>query len=105
MSDHVTEDTILLVGAGPIAVEYAKVLTALHVPYIVVGRGSTSAETFLKKTGIKPIEGGLKKFVENSDVIPKTAIIAVGIDRLSACTLMLIQHDTKQILVEKQGGC
>ncbi len=40
MSDHVTEDTILLVGAGPIAVEYAKVLTALHVPYIVVGRGS-----------------------------------------------------------------
>ena len=105
MSDHVTEDTILLVGAGPIAVEYAKVLTALHVPYIVVGRGSASAETFLKKTGIKPIEGGLKKFVENSDVIPKTAIIAVGIDRLSACTLMLIQHDTKQILVEKPGGC
>ena len=46
----------------------------------------------------------MKKFVENSDVIPKTAIIAVGIDRLSACTLMLIQHDTKQILVEKPGG-
>ena len=104
MSDHLTEDTILLVGAGQIAIEYAKVLTSLNVPFVVVGRGSASAETFKNKTGIRPLEGGLEKFIASSAVIPKTAIIAVGIDRLSACTSMLISHGTKQILVEKPGG-
>ncbi len=104
MPDNITEDTVLLVGAGPIATEYAKVLTALNVPFLVVGRGSSSAISFSNKTGIHPIEGGLKKFVENSKVIPKTAIIAVGIDQLALCTKMLIWQGTKQILVEKPGG-
>lgn len=104
MSNHISEDTILLVGAGPIASEYAKVLAALNVPFIVVGRGSASAEKFQEKTGIKPIEGGLEKFIANSDFTPKKAIIAVGIDRLPACTSILIQQGTKQILVEKPGG-
>jgi len=42
---------ILLVGAGNMAREYAKVLKAQKVPFVVVGRGTNSARDFENTTG------------------------------------------------------
>lgn len=38
--------TLLLVGTGEMAFEYAKVLKALNTKFLVVGRSATSAELF-----------------------------------------------------------
>lgn len=52
-------ENIWLIGAGAIAVEYAKVLNALKKDFITIGRGHVKAEQFFEKTGNKVIEGGL----------------------------------------------
>ena len=51
MSNNLKSD-VLLVGAGNIAVDYAKVLKALNRDFIVVGRGEKSAENFEQKIGV-----------------------------------------------------
>ena len=42
---------ILLVGAGPMAQDYAKVLKALDKAYTVIGRSEASAQEFYDATG------------------------------------------------------
>ena len=56
--------TILLIGTGPMAIEYSKVLLAMNKKFIVVGRGSESASLFEQKTGIIPELGGLDLYLK-----------------------------------------
>ena len=98
---------ILLIGAGPMAVEYAKVLQALAVDFDVIGRGETSAKTFFEKTNktvitvpspLERAEG--EAFSSNYDA----AIVAVSMEQLSNATKKLLQNNFKKLLVEKPAG-
>lgn len=94
---------VLLVGAGPIAVEYAKVLQSLQIPFKVVGRGSKSAHSFVAKTGIAVLTGTLEEHIAACG-IPPAAIIAVSMDQLAYVTRQLMELGVRNILVEKPAG-
>lgn len=95
---------IWLIGAGPMAMEYAKVLNDLDVQYQIVGRGKESAEEFFEKTGVKPVTGGLEKYLEQEPDRCSHAIVAVGVEGLAQTTIDLLNYGIKNILVEKPAG-
>jgi predicted dehydrogenase len=96
---------ILLVGAGPMAIAYAKVLQALEAEVTVVGRGVKSAEVFYEQTNIQPLQGGLKQVM---DQLKKStfshAIIAVGVEELASATNMMLELNIPKVLVEKPAA-
>lgn len=97
--------SLLLVGAGSIAVEYWKVLSALGKSCLVVGRGKESAKNFQNATGVAPYIGGIENWLrENSGEIPKQAIVCVSELDLGKVTRILILAGVKEILTEKPGG-
>lgn len=98
------KESILLIGAGPMAIEYAGVLKSLKKEFIVIGRSKASAEEFEKNTGVKVITGGLDKFLEQGGEIPSVAIVAVSEEQLGSTTIKLLEHGIKLILVEKPAG-
>lgn len=95
---------VLLVGAGPIAVEYAKVLQALKTTFTVVGRGADSSRRFFEATSVMPVTGGLETFLNGSNCNFQYAIVAVNIDNLVPCTKELLTAGIRRILVEKPGA-
>ena len=96
---------ILLVGAGGMAKEYAKVLKVLEPRFLVIGRGKASAGVFEKDTGIPVVVGGLKTWLKNnSGKAPLIAIVATNEEELGPSVRLLVQHGIKRILVEKPGG-
>ncbi len=99
-----TNEPILLVGAGPMASEYAKVLKALEREFIVVGRSQKSAEEFEKIVGVKVITGGIDRFLNQKKDIPTVAIVAISEEQLGSATIKLLKNDVKIILVEKPAG-
>lgn len=101
-----TRDTksILLVGAGPMAIEYAKVLNSLKIDFIVVGRGTENAKKFTEAVGHTVISGGVEKFFKTNSSYPQRAIVAVSEEQLGKVTLFLLEQGIKSILVEKPGG-
>lgn len=99
MTEH-----ILLVGAGPMAIEYTKVLQAMNRPVLVAGRGEKSAEKFRQETGIPVITGGLESWLKQTTDIPAAAIVCVGEKWLGQAARQLINRGVRDILVEKPGG-
>jgi len=95
---------IWLIGAGPMAVDYYKVLNDLDVSFIVIGRGESSAKLFFEKTGIKSIVGGLNNFLSKNPKYCTHAIVAVGVEKLADTTKELLKYGIKNILVEKPAG-
>lgn len=92
---------VLIVGAGPMAIEYSKVLDQIKVPYSVKGRGIASADIFEKATG--------KKVALSWDEVSLFSafthcIVAVSEESLLDVTLELFGLGAKKILVEKPGG-
>lgn len=104
MSDNIKEKNIWLIGAGYMAVEYAKVLQGMNIPLKVVGRGIKSAMNFEKKTGLAVQTGGVNNFLEQTKELPLAAIVAVSAENLSTVTLLLLKKGVKHILVEKPAG-
>lgn len=96
-------ENILLVGAGPMAAAYAKVLTSLKKSFLVVGRGESSARSFTEITNHPVVPGGLKKWLENNRP-PENSIIAVDVKSLGSSARLLLEHGAKRILLEKPGG-
>ena len=94
---------IWLIGTGLMAMDYAKVLKALNKEFTAIGRGEKNNTIFEKATGIKPIAGGLENYLLNTNDMPEFVINAVGIDKLSETTKLLIKHGCKNILLEKPG--
>lgn len=104
MSDNLRTDKLWLIGAGPMAVDYANVLKALNIPFEVIGRGKSSAESFRQKTGLFVHQGGLKSVLKKSGKAPEGAIVAVSVEQLAEATIELLKKGTKRILLEKPGG-
>lgn len=94
---------VILVGAGPMAVEYLKVLDAINLSYDVLGRGSESAGKFESSTGKKVFLNGLEDYCSKNEV-SEFAIVCTGVENLKSITEKLIINKTKNILVEKPGA-
>lgn len=101
MSDHLRNT--LLVGAGNMSIEYAKILQQMNIPFSVIGRGEKSAEKFSNETGVQVHVGGLEKHLDRTKNF-KHAIVAVGVDQLASVAMTLIEHGVTSLLLEKPGG-
>lgn len=96
---------ILLIGTGQMAIDYSQVLQAMSKQFVVIGRGSKSADLFKKKTGITPIIGGVELYLSKKEINKNTiAIIATGTEALMAIVLQLLRAGIKKILVEKPAA-
>lgn len=95
---------IWLIGAGTMAIEYAKVLNAQCVSFMCITRSEKSAANFKAQTGIQTISGGLQPFLLGKPGVPVHAIVATGIEMLSQVTELLLKYGIKSILVEKPAG-
>ncbi len=100
----IKKEKILLVGAGPMGIEYAKVLSALQMMPIVVGRSEKSVKKFTEATGMEAATGGIEKWLKSNKNVPTKTIVAVTEDQLGVVTRRLIDAGVKEILVEKPGG-
>lgn len=101
MSDNV----ILLAGAGPMAVAHAQVLKALNQPFFCVGRGAERAARFEVETGAPAVAGGVEAWsrqAERPDVA--AAVVAVSLVDLGNVTQKLLRAGIKRILVEKPAA-
>lgn len=94
---------MLLVGAGQMAVDYARVLLDIGTPFEVVCRTQSSANRFFRQTGHKVQSGGLKSYLDSNDA-PREAIVAVDVPDLSAVCLSLLRAGVRSILLEKPAG-
>ena len=94
---------IVLIGSGNMAIEYAKVLIALSKDFIVIGRGKKSASNFKKSIGKDVLTGGLEN---NREVLKNhtTFINCTNIECLASTTMLLLENNSKKILIEKPGS-
>ena len=97
-------ERVLLLGSGPMAVDYWKVLDGLSVPVLTVGRGEASAQKFLETTGDPCMAGGLDALVASGKPIPDTAIVAVTVEQLAPTAHRLLDLGVRTMLVEKPGA-
>lgn len=97
-------DAILLVGAGPMAIEYSKVLRADDRPHLVLGRGAESAARFTDATGIEVSTGTMQEHLDRIDDVPREAIVAVNAMHLAEVTAQLAHAGVRRILVEKPAA-
>ncbi|MFA0471730.1 Gfo/Idh/MocA family oxidoreductase [Vibrio sp. 10N.222.51.E8] len=95
---------IWLVGAGPMSVEYAKVLSGMGEKFEVIGRSQASADDFFQATGKNAITGGVEAYIKETSDTPNAAIVSVGVGQLYETTLKLIEFGVSNILVEKPGA-
>lgn len=100
------QNQIWLIGAGDMAVEYAKILESIGMEYTVIGRGEASAQKFESRTGHPAIRGGVERFCESQagGMGQVSAIVTVYPDLLKDVTETLMAYGVKKILVEKPAG-
>lgn len=96
--------TILLVGAGQMAIDYAKVLKSMPINIIVIGRSENSAKNFENKTGLPIVVGGIDNWLKNNKHYPERAIVAVSNNELGNVARSLLRSGIKFVLLEKPGG-
>ena len=96
---------ITLVGAGPMAQAYCKILSAQKRKINVIGRGQESANLFSDATGTSVLTGGLGSILEKApDVLAQTVIVALPVADLAGACTQLITAGVRRILVEKPAG-
>ncbi|MGW8169126.1 MAG: Gfo/Idh/MocA family oxidoreductase [Sulfurovaceae bacterium] len=95
---------VWLIGAGPMAQDYIKVLEALKTDFIVIGRGVEAAQKCKEATGCEVVIGGLETFLMGQPKICSHAIVSVGVEKLYETTKALLTYGVKNILVEKPAG-
>jgi len=100
-----SDNKILLVGAGYMAREYAKVLSGMGACYDVAGRGKESADAFTKETDHGVIINGMSE-LSKSDMLGEYthAIVAASVDQLAGIAKELIEAGITEVLLEKPGG-
>lgn len=99
------EKNILIVGTGPMALDYAKVLAAQNISFEVVGRGEESALIFESETGVKPFIGGLQKYLEKNSLPDNSyVIIATGTEALMVSLLSVLESGANKVLIEKPAA-
>lgn len=92
-----------LVGAGPMAQEYFKVLSDIGEPVNVVGRSELSSKKFTDLTKQPVLCGDIESVIESQGA-PERAIVAVSVENLAAVATALLRAGTKRILLEKPGA-
>lgn len=95
---------VWLIGAGPMAVDYFKVLAALKADVTVVGRGQASASAFEVAAGQPVKVGGLERFLESTLAAPDAAIVSVGVLELADTAMRLVRAGVRKLLVEKPAA-
>jgi predicted dehydrogenase len=96
---------IVLIGTGPMALDYAKVLTSLEIKFKVIGRGEESALKFEIQTGIKPIVGGIDTFLATVPNQKGTIfIIATGTEVLMPILKLVLKAGAARVLIEKPAA-
>ncbi|MGE4465987.1 Gfo/Idh/MocA family oxidoreductase [Sphaerochaeta sp.] len=98
------KENIWVVGAGPMAQDYVKVLQGLKRSFTVIGRGEENSAKCAEKTGCAVISGGLEKFLGGKPLLCSHAIVAVGVEKLYETTCLLLEYGVKNILLEKPGA-
>jgi predicted dehydrogenase len=96
-------NNVWLIGAGPMAVQYSKVLNDLGVEYNVVGRSEVGCALFLEQTKHNAIPGGLDQFLKSKPEMAECAIVAASIENLAEICEELIHYGIRNILLEKPG--
>ncbi|MBN1840595.1 MAG: Gfo/Idh/MocA family oxidoreductase [Campylobacterales bacterium] len=104
LKKNISEERILLVGAGGMAEDYAKVLSGLKKQFSIVGRSAISAQRCQKNTGVPVWIGGLNSFLVQNREDFSHAIIAVGVEALYDTAQELLDYGIKNILIEKPGA-
>ena len=106
MSNHLEGNKeIWIVGAGPMAMEHARVAIHLGISPIIIGRGMVSANEFEKKMSIPVFIGGGSKFLEKRKPSRNThIIIATGSEVLMPNLLLFKGLEFNSILVEKPAA-
>ena len=105
MSDNLSNKEVWIVGAGPMALDHARVLQHLGITPTVIGRGEASAKKFEDETGISVERGGLQKFLRHKKPSQETfIIIAVGTEVLMPSLIKFSQLNFARILVEKPAA-
>lgn len=94
---------IWIIGAGLMAREYAKVLSAMQVPFTVIGRAKENCDTIAEEYKCPCVAGGLSQYLKSNPGKPAQAIIAVGIEALAETTLQLLEYGVLEVLLEKPG--
>lgn len=103
MSDHLNKK-VLLVGAGYMAREYAKVLGAMGCDLTVISRGEQKAREFSEQLGIPVVTGGLERALQGMDELPDYVIAAVGVTSLKDAAITLLNKGISKLLIEKPAG-
>jgi predicted dehydrogenase len=98
-------EDIFLIGTGPMALDYAKVLLAQGKNFNVIGRGIQSSLVFEKNCGIKPIIGGIDLFLKNNTLQSNTSfIIATGTEVLMPILKQIVSAGANKVLIEKPAA-
>lgn len=95
---------LYIIGSGPMAVDYAKILKSMNVDFGVVGRSQASCDKFKSETGIDCIAGGFDSWFGQQKALPEKVIVAVSEENLGLVTAQLIEKNVPEILVEKPGA-
>ncbi len=93
---------VLLLGVGPIGVEYTKILLDMGHTVTAYGRSQRGCDRYTEATGVFATPGGV-------DALPQSmkqdvAIVAVSEAQLGVVVAQLIDRGCKKILVEKPGA-
>lgn len=104
MSHYLNRSSVALIGAGSMAVDYARVLSSQGVDFSVVGRGAAACEKFTAVTGHPAAGDGLERLIGNGAMLPSTAIVAVGVAELASVCQLLLANGVSRILLEKPGA-
>lgn len=99
-----SHNIVWIIGAGNMAKEYAKILLELNVEFSTIGRGEKSAQNFESEIGTKVITGGIQKYLQQTNFRPNHAIVCVNDEELSKTTILLLENNIVNILVEKPAG-
>ena len=95
---------IWLIGAGPMASAYAKVLADKSKEFKVICRSELSAQKFEESTGIPAVAGGVDGVFNKGEPVPESAIVAVNIEQLYDVAYSLVTMGVKRLLLEKPGA-
>jgi predicted dehydrogenase len=104
MSDNLSSKNVVLFGAGPMAMDYAKVLKHLDTNFTVVGRSSAGTEKFQEQTGIAAIANGVSGWLGKGNTNAEYGIIAINCETLATAAIELMDAGIRKILLEKPAG-
>ena len=95
---------LLLVGAGYMAKEYAKVLIAKKIPFEIIGRSEEKCSLLSNELQKPIISGGLENSYDKVEKFPTHAIVASSLSDIENNTIFLLERGVKNILIEKPGA-